>query len=263
MVVTRAPTQSRRCQPLRTLAYGGRGTRTRLTSWRPSNAYGQQLLCRARTRPNSRQSFNSWWTTRRGNLSKAFTLKQYFRVLKMRYKDLTGNDLDREQVIDVNNAFLMIIHVSSGLRPSSMTRTRATRQASDKERRSSDCNAEDDSGEEDGENSSMDDAVSKLLSRSAVVRHTYQEWDPIPGPAKISSLRRGDAKGTTWPDQDDVLTFPVSHLLALALHDSAFAAGINSAADFFKIGFQTATTCCHSRGAAKSSTSLSCEKHPT
>lgn len=31
------------------------------------------------------------------------TLKQYFRVLKMRYKDLTGNDLGREQVIDVNN----------------------------------------------------------------------------------------------------------------------------------------------------------------
>lgn len=31
------------------------------------------------------------------------TLKQYFRVLKMRYKDLTGTDLDRERVTDVNN----------------------------------------------------------------------------------------------------------------------------------------------------------------
>lgn len=59
----------------------------------------------------------------------------------------------------------MIIHASSGLRPSSTTRTRAIRLASDKEHRSSNCNAENDSGEDDGEDSSMDDAVSKLRYR--------------------------------------------------------------------------------------------------
>jgi len=33
----------------------------------------------------------------------ANTLKQYFRVLKLRYKDLTGTDLDLDRVTDVNN----------------------------------------------------------------------------------------------------------------------------------------------------------------
>ena len=33
----------------------------------------------------------------------AVTLKQYFRILKMLYRDLTGTDLDKEQVMDVNN----------------------------------------------------------------------------------------------------------------------------------------------------------------
>ncbi|KAK4615709.1 hypothetical protein CLAFUW4_09808 [Fulvia fulva] len=216
----------------------------------------------------------------------------------MRYKDLTGNDLGREQVIDVNNsrteaqlefidhylqgkgktaprskpvpsgedfvkmvhfhyakdtaryenerqrvqqAFLMIIHASSGLRPSSTTRTRAIRLASDKEHRSSNCNAENDSGEDDGEDSSMDDAVSKLryrdLQLSAIrtksgIRYLVQpRFRHFKG-----ETRRAQRKIFQWPDQDDVLTCPVSHLVALALDDNAFAAGINSASDFFKIG---------------------------
>lgn len=77
-------------------------------------------------------------------------------------KDTARYENERQRV---QQAFLMIIHASSGLRPSSTTRTHGTPQASNKEQRSPESSAGDDSGEEDGEDPSMDDAVSKLRYR--------------------------------------------------------------------------------------------------
>lgn len=77
-------------------------------------------------------------------------------------KDTARYENERQRV---QQAFLMIIHASSGLRPSSTTRTCGTLQTSNKEQRSPEFNAEDDSSGEDGEDPSTDDAVSKLRYR--------------------------------------------------------------------------------------------------
>lgn len=111
----------------------------------------------------------------------------------------------------VQQGFLMIIHASSGLRPSSTTSTTKGRHRV---------------GTNEAAKEVEDVVKLRYGDVSLLISKDEQGYTRFAVQAAFKYFkggnRRPQRKILTWADQADILTCPVAYLVALALHDKAF-----------------------------------------
>ncbi|KAF2166127.1 hypothetical protein M409DRAFT_66988 [Zasmidium cellare ATCC 36951] len=165
--------------------------------------------------------------------------EDFVKMLHYHYaRDRDRYDNERQRV---QQAFLMIIHGSSGVRPSSTMRTHV-RTGNEHQSQEHGGERKDESGDEVMEVPEEDSEFHTLryrdLELSAVRTQNGVRYMVRPKFRHFKGgERRAQNKTFSWLDQDDILTCPVAHLVALAPDDRAFkVAEITPAQHVLQIG---------------------------